>query len=180
MASCHNELAEFCFTRGLWDAAREGLFSANTRIQRAAIEALANMSFCSGAVQRLLSPQGDGDLTVFFAFAQNPEDLPAQMAATGALAMFAGRSREAALRVGDFRVRQGGEGEGEGEGEGAGEPEAKRPAARADDRTVPGELLLRALMAHQELDEQVRIRCHSALYNIAAARAALAEGGRGG
>jgi len=89
IASMNEEMREHIMEERGWQELRMLLASDNAMLQRAAIEGMTNLVMCGKTLERLKGAAGDQDIQFFLIFAQS-DDLAAQTAATGALAMISG------------------------------------------------------------------------------------------
>lgn len=86
LASLDDDIKNRIVSDGGWAELMAVLGSDNYRVQRAAVECMANLSVCSKALDRLHTEGGTQDLKIILMFC-NTDDVPTQSAATGALAM---------------------------------------------------------------------------------------------
>ncbi len=156
-----------------WEIAREGILSNNPQLQRAAVQTWTNLVTSPAMVERLASrKKGKQDLCILLMFATNPEDVQAQLAATGALAMLCGAAPHAARAVGQVKLKtnsiagnpNGSDGAGTGDANVSGDVASTSTTSGKDGS--PGLLLLKALTLHPEVDEGVKARCAYAVEQI--------------
>jgi len=88
IATLEEDVRDRMFEAGVWSELMNVIASENFRVQKAALQALTNLVVCSKSIDRLASPSGDTDIKIFLLFAKT-DDVEAQSAALGALAMMA-------------------------------------------------------------------------------------------
>jgi len=88
LLSASDELRSRAIQGQAWFACRDLVFGENEQVQRAGLEAMCNMTMAPEILERFAEGKGDDDLKIFAAFSLS-EDMPTQVAVTGALAMLA-------------------------------------------------------------------------------------------